>query len=173
MEKVIEKIKQINYGKIWSKSRNISLLIAGISIMVGTVIFIFLTDLFAKNNAQWLMISALLGFSAGALSLLSEIKKENKILIYTLKGLSLALMIGFVVYLFMFKDSSIYASIKPENIFGMLRHNVAEGKYDFRIKINCLKAMNFTMVVSFVCTYVGIAAQIYNITSNAVQGIEE
>lgn len=173
MEKVIEKLKQINYGKIWSKSRNVSLLISGVSLMLGTVIFIFLTDLFAKNNAQWLMISALLGFGAGTASLFSEIDKENKILIYILKGVALALMIGFVIYLYKFMSSSIYTSVKPEQIFGMLRHNVAPQQYDYRIKINCLKGLKFTMVLTFICTYIGIVAQVYNITSNAIQGIEE
>lgn len=172
MEKAIERIKQINYKKIWAKSRAISLVVAGVTIMVATVIFIFLTDLFAKNNSQWLMISALIGFSAGAAALLSEINKENKILIYVLKGISLVLMVGFVIYLYKFMDSSIYASIKPENVFGMFRYN-KNGEKGYRIAINCLKGMDFTMVVTFICTYLSIAAQVFNITSNAIQGIEE
>ena len=168
MEKVLKKIKNVHWMKVLKKARNISLLVAGCAMMVACVIYIFATDLFIKNNAQWLMISALIGFGAGITGLLSEIKKENKVLIYSLKGVSLLLSIGFIVFLYKFMSSTIYTSITPQAVFGMFRT-----KDGYRISFQVLNAVKVSMVLTFICTYSGIAAQVFNITSNAILGIEE
>ena len=121
MEKLLEKFKNVRWKKVFNKAKSISLLVSGFAVMLACVLFIFATDLFLKNNAQWLMISALIGFGASIIGLLSEIKKENKILIYSLKGVSLLLSIGFIVFLYKFMGSTIYTSVTPEAIFGMFK----------------------------------------------------
>ena len=168
MEKLLEKFKNVRWKRLFNKTKAISLLVSGFSMMAACVLFIFATDLFLKNNAQWLMISALIGFGASVVGLLSEIKKENKILVYSLKGVSLVLSIGFIVFLYKFMSSTIYTSIAPEAIFGMFKN-----KNGYRIQFHVLYATNVSLVITFICTYLSIAAQVFNITSNAILGIEE
>ena len=156
--KLGKKIKCIKWKKVFEKARNISLLVGGIAVMFSCIIYVFASDLFATNNSVWLLCGSLLGFGAGAFALLSEMKKENKILTYSLKGVGLALMIGFVVFLTFFEKSSIVTSLDETD------------KY---LGIECLKALKVSMVFTYVLSYIGIAVQAFNITSNAILGIEE
>ena len=175
MKKVIEKIKHwfvglgkklkaVRWNKVFQKARNASLALAGVFLSVASVIFIFATDLFATNTAVWLMIGAILGFGAAFVSMLSEINKENKILVYSLKGGALLLMVGFVVFLAFFANSTVVTSLdETDKYISMFSKN----------GISCVNAINVTMVITYVITSLGIATQIFNITSNAVLGIEE
>ena len=156
--KLVKKFKCVKWKKVFEKSRNISLLVPGILVMVSCIIYVFASDLFATNNSIWLFCGSLFGFGAGILALLSEVKKENKILTFSLKGVSLALMIGFVVFLTFFEKSPIVTSLDETD------------KY---LNIECLKALKVSLVFTYVLSYLGIAAQAFNITSNAILGIEE
>ena len=184
MKKVLEKIKgwfsnlmtklkQIKWKKVFNKARNLSLVLAGVFVMVACVIYIFATDLFATNTSFWLIGGALLGFGAGILSMLSEIKKENKVLIYILKGSSIALMFGFVVYLSLFEKSSVITSLDETDRFLSLFIKKLFNRPDDYTGIECLKAIKVSMVFTYVLSFIGIAIQTFNITSNAILGIEE
>ena len=46
-------------------------------------------------------------------------------------------------------------------------------KQDGYTGFECLKAINISMVITYVLSSIGIAIQVFNITSNAILGIEE
>ena len=58
------------------------------------------------SKSLCLMIAIVLSFGSAIISAFSEIKKSNKALVYTLKGISLVLAVGFVV--FVVKFDTIY-----------------------------------------------------------------
>ena len=171
--KLGQKIKQIKWKKVFEKSRGISLLLAGVFTMLSCVIFVFATDLFATNNSIWLLCGSLLGFGAGILAMLSELNKENKILTYSLKGVAMALMIGFVVFLTFFEKSPIVTGLDETDKFLSLIIVKLFNKQDGYTGFECLKAINVSMVITYVLSSIGIAIQVFNITSNAILGIEE
>ena len=180
MKKVLEKmknwfnnLKNIKWQKVFKKARNLSLVFSGVFVMTACVVYIFATDLFATNTAIWLMLGAILGFGAGALAMLSELNKERKVLTFILKGIALEVMILFVVFLVIFEKSDIITSLDETDRFLSLIIKKLFNKPDGYTGIECLKAIKVSMVITYVLSGLGIATQIFNITSNAVLGIEE
>ena len=171
--KLVQKIKCIKWKRVFEKSRNLSLMLAGIFMMVSCVVYVFATDLFANNNSVWLLCGALLGFGAGILGMLSEIKKENEILTYCLKGVALGLMIGFVIFLTFFEKSTVVTSLDETDKYFSLFLKSILNKPDDYVGFECLKAIKASMVITYILAYTGIAIQAFNITSNAILGIEE
>ena len=55
-----------------------------------------------QSKALGLMIAIILSFGSAIVSAFSEIKRSNKILVYALKGIALALAVGFVVFVMKF-----------------------------------------------------------------------
>ena len=170
---LITKIKNVKWNKVFRQARNISLALSGVFVMAACVVYIFATDLFATNSSLWLMGGAVLGFGAGALAMLSELNKERKILTFVLKGIALEVMIMFVIYLVLFQNSSVVTSLDETDKFLSLFIKKLFNKPADYTGIECLKAINVSMVIAYVLSGLGIAVQIFNITSNAILGIEE
>lgn len=170
---LVEKFKNIKWKRVFSKARNISLVLAGVFVMSACVIYVFSSDLFATNTSFWLLGGSLLGFGAGILALLSEVKKEDKILVFSLKGGAIFLMVGFVVFLAMFERSDVVTSLDETDRFLSLFIKNLLNKPDGYTGIECLKAIKLSMVFTYVLTGIGMAIQVFNITSNAILGIEE
>ena len=55
-----------------------------------------------QSKALGLMIAIILSFGSAIVSAFSEVKRSNKILVYALKGIALALAVGFVVFVMKF-----------------------------------------------------------------------
>ena len=97
--------------------KNVSLFGGGIMTFIAGIFYVLMTDLKMGNKATWLFIGIILALGSSILFLLCESAKEKPILHYILKGLSLLLSIGFVVFLFVFKGSDIVTSINlPEKL---------------------------------------------------------
>lgn len=103
--------------------------------------------LIGKSKSFGLMIAILLSFGSAIVSAFSETKRSNKVLVYVLKTIALALAVGFVVYMVSF-DMTFLTS-RGIKLF-------AEFK---------------TMSIILGCIGIGLIAT--NITSNAILGIEE
>lgn len=103
--------------------------------------------LIGKSKSFGLMIAILLSFGSAIVSAFSETKRSNKVLVYVLKTIALALAVGFVVYMVSF-DTTFLTS-RGIKLF-------AEFK---------------TMSIILGCIGAGLIAT--NITSNAILGIEE
>ena len=99
--------------------------------------------------------------------------QENKILTYSLKGVAIALMIGFVVFLTFFEKSPVVTSLDETDKYYSIFIKKLFNKPDTYQGFECLKALKVSMVFAYVFSYIGIALQTFNITSNAILGIEE
>ena len=171
--KLINKIRSGKTKKVFEKIRSLSLLLAGSITMLACIVFVFATDLFATNNSIWLLCGSLLGFGAGIIGLVSEINKENKALTFSLKGVSLVLMIGFVVFLTFFEKSPVVTSLdETKKFYSLIIKNLFNKPNDYQ-GFECLKAIKASMVVTYIFAYLGLSIQAINITSNALIGIEE
>ena len=73
-------------------------------------------------------------------------------------------MVGFIVFLAFFAKSQVVTSLDVTTIYTNIF--LKDG-------IQCKTAIDVTLVFTYVITSMGIATQIFNITSNAVLGIEE
>ena len=97
--------------------KNVSLFGGGIMTFIAGIFYVLMTDLKMGNKATWLFIGIILALGSSIMFLLCENAKEKMILYYCLKGGSVLLSIGFVVFLFVFKASDIIKSINlPEKL---------------------------------------------------------
>lgn len=104
-------------------------------------------DVVGKSKALGLMIAIILAFGSAAATGFSELRKDKPILVYCLKGLSLVLAVGFVVFVHNFEATYLVARAYPV---------IATSK-----------------VVSLIFGYIGIGTIVINIASNAYLGVEE
>lgn len=97
--------------------KNVSLFGGGIMMFIAGIFYVLMTDLKMGNKATWLFIGIILALGSSIVFLVCESAKEKPTLHYILKGVSLALALGFVVFLFIFDESDIVTSINlPEKI---------------------------------------------------------
>lgn len=104
-------------------------------------------EVVGKSKALGLMIAILLAFGSAAAGGFSELRKDKPILVYCLKGLSLVLAIGFVIFVHGFDAAYLVE--------------------------RAAKIIATAKVVSLVFGYIGIGTIIINIASNAYLGVEE
>ena len=90
--------------------KTISFLIGGILILVVGLLFVLITDLYMSNTSGWLFLSIIFSFGGGILFLLSDNFKHKRGLSLILKSASILISIGFVIYMFSFKNSNVYVS---------------------------------------------------------------
>ena len=104
-------------------------------------------EVVGKSKALGLMIAILLSFGSACVAAFSEAKKEKPVLVYCLKGLAIALAIGFAVFVSNFDTAYL-----------------VERSY---------KLISTTKIVSSILAYIGVGTIVINIASNAYLGIEE
>ena len=89
----------MDINKVLDKTRSISFIVGATLLAVVGIVFLVLSDLGLKNKAVWLLVSVLLSFGSSIVCFFSETVKDKPKLVYLLKGIALALAIGFIVYL--------------------------------------------------------------------------
>ena len=91
--------------------KQISLFSGGGLVFLAGLFYVLMTDLKMNNSATWLFIGIILAFGGSILFMLCESTKEKPKLLYPLKGLSVLISLGYVVFLFLFKNTSVYKDI--------------------------------------------------------------
>ncbi len=95
--------------------KNISLFAGGTLVFLAGLFYVLMTDLKMNNTATWLFIGIILAFGSSIMFLFCESAKEKHVPYFILKGSSILLAIGYVVFLFVFKGSKIVTSINLED----------------------------------------------------------
>ena len=91
--------------------KQISLFSGGGLVFLAGLFYVLMTDLKMNNSATWLFIGIILAFGGSILFLFCESAKEKPKLLYPLKGGSILISIGYVVFLFLFKNTDVYKNI--------------------------------------------------------------
>lgn len=137
-------------------SRQISYLVGVIGMFVGGIFYVVMSDLSFQNTSDWLIISVLLSFGSAICMFLSVNFAEKPTILYLLKGLGVALGIGFVVFLHLFQTTDFYVSA----LDAMRKDIVEQGA--------ALSMSVATMIISLVFGYTGLAGQIGNVVLTVV-----
>ena len=88
--------------------KTISFLVGGILILVTGLLFVLITDLYMSNTSGWLFFSIIFSFGGGGLFLLSDNFKHKRSLFLILKSAGILISIGFIIYMFVFKNSDVF-----------------------------------------------------------------
>lgn len=105
-----------------SRIKNITFLIGVLTMFVGGLIFIVLSDLSFKNNAGNLIITVLLCFGSAIVFFFSHNFLERRVVMYVMKGIGLALAIGLVIYYHLFSVSEFYVTAVEKLFKGGLKY---------------------------------------------------
>ena len=136
--------------------KTISFLVGGILILAIGLLFVLITDLYMSNTSGWLFLSIILSFGGGILFLLSDNFKHKRSLFLILKSAGILISLGFIIYLFAFKNGNVYVSkitLKLiENAQGFNETVVIDGFY----------------VSWIVCAILSVLAQGFNLVLHAL-----
>lgn len=129
--------------KIKSVYKVISELVGAFSIFLAGLVFILITDVKLKISSTWLFVAIILAFASGIFSLVAGVKKENLPFFFTFKGVGAALGVGYIIFLIVYKNSSVFPTSQALSFTG-----------------------NFTVAFCLVFSIVSIICQLVNIIFN-------
>ena len=132
--------------------KNISLFSGGGLVFTSGLFYVLMTDLKLSNSATWLFIGIILAFGGSILFLLCESAKEKPKLLYPLKGTSILISIGYVVFLSLFKNTDVYKAIT-------LNEKIKEA--------------NVIILIAMILAIIGLVAQAVNVVFQVLTKDEE
>lgn len=138
-----------------SQFKNITFLIGVLTMFVGGLIFMVMSDITFHNNSGNLIVSVLLCFGSAIIFFFANNFNEKPAIMYLMKGIGLALAIGLVVYYHWFKGSEYY--------FNELETLRKAGL----VKANQYAGAKASIVIAMVFAYVATAVLAANIVLTA------
>lgn len=133
-----------------SRIKNITFLIGVLTMFVGGLIFIVMSDLTFKNNSGNLIITVLLCFGSAIIFFFANNFIEKPVIMYVMKGIGLALAIGLIVYYHWFSTSEYYIAAVEK----LRKAGLAKKKEYASAKAS--------IVIALVFSYIGMAVQAAN-----------
>ena len=141
-----------NVVKVKSEApQNITFYIGALTMFVAAVFYMLMADLSFNNTSDRLIIAVLLSFGSAILFFLSVNYGEKPVIMYLLKGLGVALAIGFVVYMHLFSQSEFFLGVLEK----LQKAGLSKAKE--------LAVSHATIIITLVLGYVSIVAQAANI----------
>lgn len=138
--------------KVASLSKKISFYIGALAMFFVGVVYMLMSDLTFNNTSDRLIISVVLSFGSAILFFLSASFNEKPKIMFLLKGIALALAVGFIVYIHLFQVSDYF--------LGVLKDFKNAGK----AKAKELAASQATIVIALVVGYISLVGQVVNTT---------
>lgn len=136
--------------------QNISFYIGSLGMFFAGLLYMFMSDLTFKNPSTMLIISVLLSFGGAITFFLSMNFNEKRNIMFVLKGVGIALSIGFVIFIHVFQTSAYYLNILDE--FKKMGVSGA----------GSLAASQATMIITLILGYIAIVGQTVNTVLVAV-----
>lgn len=88
--------------------------VGNFAVVLSGLVYILFTDLKFYNTAPWLLGASVLAFGSGICGLFSANFKENKVVMFILKGVSVALSVGLIVFMFVSKVNTPFTEINAD-----------------------------------------------------------
>ena len=131
--------------------QNITFYIGALAMFVAAVFYMLMADLSFNNTSDRLIVAVLLSFGSAILFFLSVNYGEKPVIMYLLKGLGVALAIGFVVYIHLFSQSEFFLGVLEK----LQKAGLSKAKE--------LAMSHATIIITLVLGYISIVAQAANI----------
>lgn len=121
--------------------KRITYTVGMLSMFVGSVCYMLMSDLGYGNESTWLIIATLLSMGSAICQFFSSNMKDRPIRQIILRSVAVALGIGYVLFLHLFTTTEFYQNIMYDDV-------------PFR---------NACTIVSLIFAYIGIVGQIANL----------
>lgn len=138
-----------------SRIKNITFFIGVLTMFVGGLIFVVMSDLTFKNDSGNLIITVLLCFGSAIFFFFANNFIERPVVMYVMKGIGLALAIGLIVYYHLFSTSEFYLTAVDKLKKAGL---AAKASYE---------AAKASIIIALVFSYVAAAVQAVNVALTA------
>ncbi|MDE7454235.1 MAG: hypothetical protein K2M64_00200 [Clostridia bacterium] len=138
-----------------SRIKNVTFFIGVLTMFIGGLIFVIMSDLTFKNTSGNLIISVLLCFGSAIIFFFANNYNERPVVMYIMKAIGLALAIGLIVYFHWFSTSTFYTEAVE---------TLRKGGIRTEIEYAGAKA---TMPIALAFTYVATVFQATNIVLTA------
>lgn len=144
------------------KPQKITYLIGALAMFFAAVFYMVMTDLTFNNTASKLIVSVLLSFGSAILFFLSSSFSEKPVIMFLLKGIGVALAVGFILYVHLFQAYDPYYLGK-----------IDEFEKAGAAGTGSLVKTQVTMIITLVCSYIAFVAQAANTALVAIFKEEE
>ena len=164
----------MNKDKVAGLITNLSFFIGGITVMVTGLIYVLLTDLYLGNSSNYLLLGIVLAFAGSICFILANNFKNKKVVFFILKGIGIAMSIGFVIFLFTYTKTDLYNKATYLKLF-----KTRDGKTVWFLSKQFQGAMQIATDIkpiylfNIVLTFIAIACQAVNVGSHIITGVEE
>ena len=123
-------------------SKTISFYIGVLSMFVGGIIFVLMSDLTFSNSADNLIISVLLCFGSAIIFFFANDYMEKPWAMYLMKGIGLALAVGLIIYYHLFSQGDFYLAavekLRRAGIKDAGRYQAALASIPVVLALSCL-----------------------------------
>lgn len=91
--------------------------VGNFAVVLSGLIYLLFTDLTFSNTAPWLLGASILAFGSGICGFFSANFKEKKVTMFILKGVSLVLSVGLIVFMCVSKTNTPFIEIPAGKVF--------------------------------------------------------
>lgn len=139
-----------------SRLKNITFFVGVLTMFIGGLIFVIMSDLTFQNNSGNLIITVLLCFGSAIVFFFANNFIERPVVMYVMKGIGLALAIGLIAYYHYFSTSEFYiAAVEKLRKAGIAKQAEYAGA-------------QASIIIALAFSYVATVVQIVNVVFTAV-----
>ena len=139
--------------------------------------YVLITDLYLSNSSVYLLLGIILALSGSICFILADNFKEKLKVFYILKGIGIFMSVGFIIFLFLFMKTELFAQKAYLKLF-----KDYEGKTIWFLSSNFQSQNNVQKiqcnikpiyVINIVLAVTAVLIQSANVAFNAIFGVEE
>ena len=157
--------------------KNLSFFIGGITLLVTGLMYVLITDLYLGNSSVYLLLGIILALSGAICFILADNFKEKLKVFYILKGVGIFMSICFIVFLFLYMKTDLFAQKTYFKLFKSYNgKTIWFLSSDFQSTENVQKIqfnISTIYVINIVFAITATLIQSANVAFNALFGVEE
>ena len=151
-------------------TRKVALFGGIVASLAAGLVYAVISDLKLMNSSLWLFLSIICAFGSCICLAISDLIKSNKVAFYIVRGIGIALGIGFIIVMILYP--SLYTTIrKSDKEVRDIYMTLKEDKSYTTAQINSL--IKLAQIPSIIIMAVGILFHAFGLTQNIVCGIDE
>lgn len=157
--------------------KNLSFFIGGITLLVTGLMYVLITDLYLSNTSVYLLLGIILALAGSICFIVADTFKEKLKIFYLLKGIGILMSIAFIVFLFLYMKTEIFAQKTYLKLFKTWNGKTIwflSNKFQKNDGVQAIQCnIRPIYIVNIVLAITATLIQGANVAFNALFGVEE
>lgn len=157
--------------------KNLSFFIGGITLLATGLMYVLITDLYLSNTSVYLLLGIVLALAGSICFIVADTFKEKLKIFYLLKGIGIFMSIAFIVFLFLYMKTDLFAQKTYLKLFKtyngktiwFLSKNFQGTNGSVAIECNIVPLY----IINIVIAITAVVIQSVNLLLNMLFGVEE